>query len=121
MKSSWPSDVTDVQYRYRGYGYRGYRGYGYGGSAIGAGVALGVLGIIAGAAAAQSNPYYYQPGYYGSGYYEPGYPAPIYRAPPVIYAPAPVYVAPQPHPGYGPRQCWITTDQDRGFGYWTPC
>jgi hypothetical protein len=55
-----PAQVTDVQYRYRRYGYR--RGYGWGGPAIGAAVGLGVLGA---AAAAASTPYY---GGYGYGY-----------------------------------------------------
>ena len=40
------------------------------GRAIGAGVALGVIGALAGAAAAQ-NQGYYGPGYYGPGYYGP--------------------------------------------------
>jgi hypothetical protein len=57
-----PSQLTDVQYRYRRYGYRGYR-RGWGGPAIGAAVGLGVLG--AAAAAATAAPYY---GGYGYGY-----------------------------------------------------
>jgi hypothetical protein len=67
-----PSQMTDVQYRYRRYGgYRGgyyRRGYGWGGPAVGAAVGLGVLG--AAAAAATAAPYYYgRPAYYGY----PGY------------------------------------------------
>jgi hypothetical protein len=56
-----PAQVTDVQYRYRRYGYRGYR-RGWGGPAVGAAIGLGVLGA---AAAAASTPYY---GGYGYGY-----------------------------------------------------
>ena len=59
-----PAQVTDVQYRYRRYGYRGgyRRGYGWGAPAVGAAIGLGVLGA---AAAAASTPYY---GGYGYGY-----------------------------------------------------
>jgi hypothetical protein len=76
-----PSQLSDVQYRYRRYGYRGYR-RGWGGPALGAAVGLGVLG--AAAAAATAAPYYgggygypaygYGGGYgypYGGGYYSP--------------------------------------------------
>lgn len=49
------------------------------GRAIGAGVALGVIGALAGAAAAQ-NQGYYGPGYYGPGYYGPGYYGPATTA-----------------------------------------
>jgi len=70
-----PSQLTDVQYRYRRYGYRGYR-RGWGGPAVGAAIGLGVLG--AAAAAATAAPYYGGYGYpyggygYGGGCY-PGY------------------------------------------------
>jgi hypothetical protein len=64
-----PSQLTDVQYRYRRYGYnRGYR-RGWGGPALGAAVGLGVLG--AAAAAATAAPYY--GGGYGYGYPYGGY------------------------------------------------
>ena len=53
-----PSQVTDVQYRYRRY----RRGGGWGGPAVGAAIGLGVLGA---AAAAATSPYY---GGYGYGY-----------------------------------------------------
>jgi hypothetical protein len=83
VKTAAPIHVTDVRYYRRGYarhgyyrrGYyrRGYYGGGYydPGAAAGAGVALGLFGAAAGAAAA---PYYYgAPGYYAPyGYY--GYP-----------------------------------------------
>ena len=60
-----PAQVTDVQYRYRRYGYnRGYR-RGWGGPAVGAAIGLGVLGAAGAAAAAASSPYY---GGYGYGY-----------------------------------------------------
>lgn len=59
-----PSQVTDVQYRYRRY----RRGYGWAAPAAGAAIGLGILGAAGAAAAAASNPYY---GGYGYGY---GYP-----------------------------------------------
>src|SRR3954452_14360378 len=63
-----PAQVTDVQYRYRRYGYhRGYR-RGWGAPAVGAAVGLGVLGAAAAGAAAA--PYY---GGYGYGYPSGGY------------------------------------------------
>ncbi len=109
-----PQQMTDVRWR--------------GGGGVAAGIAAGIItgAIIAGAA----NPYYYGPGpyYYGPGpaYYDgPGY----YYGPPPYYGPrtyyryrAPVYAAPPPV-YYAPRRggCWISTDRDRGFGYWGPC
>jgi hypothetical protein len=78
VKTAASIQVTDVRYYRRGYarhGYyrRGYYGRGYydPGAAAAAGVALGLFGAAAGAAAA---PYYYgAPGYYAPyGYY--GYP-----------------------------------------------
>ncbi len=95
LNSAVASDVTTVQYRRAwGGGRRYWGGYGYGpywGAA--AGFAAGAL--IA------SAPYYY------------GYPS---------YAPAyaPAYYGPSP--GAGPiRQCWVTTDDSRGYGYWRAC
>jgi hypothetical protein len=61
-----PSNVTDVQYRYRRY-RRG--GYGWAAPAAGAAIGLGVLG--AAAAAATAAPYY--GGGYGYGYPYGGY------------------------------------------------
>ena len=66
-KHAMPSDVTDVQYRWRGYygrrwyggGYWGRRYYGWGYPA--AAVAAGAIGFAAGAALAA--PYYYGPPY----------------------------------------------------------
>jgi hypothetical protein len=62
VKMAAPELVGQVRFRGRG-------------AAIGAGVALGVIGAVAGAAAAQNS--YYGPGYYGpgyAGYYnDPGY------------------------------------------------
>src|SRR4051794_41658537 len=58
-----PAQVTDVQYRYRRYGYRGYR-RGWGGPAVGAAIGLGVLGA---AAAATAAPYYGGSRYWDSG------------------------------------------------------
>ena len=86
---------------YRGGYYGGYRGgyrggYGYG------------LGYYA-------YPYTY---YDNSSYYDPYY----YDAPPTAqYEPDPAYVAPVPSPNGSGRQCWVSTDPDRGFGYYRPC
>lgn len=71
VKAAASIQVSDVRYYRRGYarhGYyrRGYYGGGYydPGAAAAAGVALGLFGAAAGAAAA--GPYYYGgPGYYG--------------------------------------------------------
>ena len=68
-------------------------------------------GVIVGSAIANSNSYY-GPGNYGPGYYGAG----PYAYDP-YYAPGPVYVA----PGRAYGQCWVTTDRDRGFGYYRPC
>jgi hypothetical protein len=78
-------------------------------------------GMLAGAAAANAanGTYYDEPGYA----YEPGYAeAPVYAAPPA-YAYEPerpmVYTA---GPGWNhDGQCWISTDQSRGFGYYGRC
>ena len=99
------------------------------GGAIGAGVVLGVIGAVAGAAAAQ-NQYYYDPGYYGGpgydvdpGYYGPAYDPGAAMALGVIgaaagaIAGAPYYAT----PGVRPGRCWIVTDRDRNFGYWGRC
>ena len=112
------------------------------GGAIGAGVALGVIGALAGAAAAQ-NQYYGDPGYYGGpGYYgDPGYyGGPGYVVSPGYYGPG--YYDPGAAaalgmigaaagaivgaPYYGPvgvrsGRCWIVTDRDRNYGYWGRC
>ncbi len=92
--------------------WRGGRGWG-GGAWIGAGVATGL--VLGGIAASR----YYGPGYYYPGYvYGPGYP--VYAEP--VYAPPPrVYAAPAPLPDNGVRQCFVTTNADRGLGYWRPC
>lgn len=65
--------------------------------AFAAGAAVAGVGILAGAAIANSNRY---------GYAEPPYyaPPPVYYAPPAYYEPAPVYVAPRRYysaPAYG--------------------
>jgi hypothetical protein len=112
-----PSSVVEV--RRRG-----------GGAGVAAGIVAGAIvgGLIAGAA----NPYYGPgPYYYGPGpYYGPGYDeGPVYYRP-RYYRPAPVYVEPGPvyidppaiYDPNGPvRRCWVSTDKDRGFGYWAPC
>ncbi len=109
LEKAAPAQAIDVRWRHRGYG----------GGGVAAGIAAGLIGgALIGAAAA---PYYYGPGYYepAPGYYP--YPGPGY-APPVVYAPPPAVVyAPRPE-AIGPgRMCWISTDKDRGYGYWRPC
>jgi len=94
LKSAVASDVVDVRHR-RGHGRW---------------IAGGIAASLAIGAIAASRPYYYYPYPY---YYD-------YAPPPaVVYGPAPVYVVPSPAP-YGPV-CWVTTDPDRGYGYWRPC
>lgn len=119
-----PSSITDVRWRGRGGG-------------VAAGIVAGAIvgGLIAGAA----TPYYYGYGpgpYYGPSYYDgPNYyyDGPTYYYRPRYYRPAPIYVEPRliyvdPPAVYAPRgpngpvrQCWVSTDKDRGFGYWQPC
>ena len=110
------------------------------GRVIGAGVALGVIGALAGAAAAQNQGYYYGPGYYGpdyyggpygAGYYAPGYYGDYYdpgydpgaaMALGVIGAAAgAIAAAPYRAPGLRRGGCWVETDSTRGFGYWGRC
>jgi hypothetical protein len=38
-----------------------------------------------------------------------------------VYAPAEVYGAPGPSPGYLRRQCWVETNRGRAYGVWQPC
>lgn len=131
VKMAVPDMLDQVRVR------RGRRG------AIGAGIALGVIGAVAGAAAASRSydygPGYYAPGYYGgpayygTGYYgEPYYGRRYYGG--YTYDPGPAVAlgvigavagAMAVAPGYAPRvvqrgRCWITTD-DRGYGYWGSC
>ena len=85
-------------------------------------VAAGIIGGLAagaiiGSMAAQRG-YYYGPGYYAPGYY---YGSGYYYGPePYAYEPPPVYVRPGPR-YYRGGGCWISTDSDRGYGYWGPC
>lgn len=67
---------------------------------VGPAVGFGAGVLVGSAIAANSR------AYYGPPPYDPYY----------VY-PAPAYVAPAPY--YG--QCWVTTDRDRGFGYYRPC
>jgi hypothetical protein len=88
-----------VRRAWRGGGWRGYRypyryGYGYGWG-WGWPYYYGA-GLVVGSAVAA--PYYYAP--------------PVYAAP---AAPAPATVS------GATRQCWVSTDSSRGFGYWQPC
>jgi hypothetical protein len=99
LRSAVASDVVDVRWHGRG---------GRGGWAAGAFVGGLALGALA------ARPYYYSdPYYYG----------PTYYPPPVVYAPppGPAYVEPYADPNGPTRQCWVSTDADRGFGYFRPC
>jgi len=80
----------------RGGWYAGPRRYDNG-AAVGAGIALGILGAAAIAGAANAPP---------PDYYDP----PDYGPPSELYLEEP---APRP------RSCWIETG--RGRGYWSPC
>ena len=109
------------------------------GRAIGAGVALGVIGALAGAAAAQNQGYYgpyYGSGYYGGpGYYGPGYyGGPGYYYSEYSYDPGPAIAlgvlgaavgamarAPYRAPGLRRGGFWVETDSTRGYGYWGRC
>jgi hypothetical protein len=104
--------VETVQYR------RGYRGRRIGGAGLVAGAIIG--GAILGA----TQPY----GYYGYGGYDSygynGYNAGYAYAPGYnrsYYGSGPVYAAPGLDPNGPYRQCWVSTDKDRGFGYYRPC
>lgn len=81
----------------RGGWYAGPRRYDNG-AALGAGIALGILGgaAIAGAASA---------------------PPPVYYDPPPDYGPPPELYLEEPAPR--PRSCWVETGYGRG--YWSPC
>ncbi len=97
--------ATPVGYWYRGRWYRGCWNCGphyNNGAAVGAGIALGVLGAAAIAGAAS----------------EPPPPVVYYEPPPTVYyQPAPeVYLEPAPRP----RSCWVATGPG-GAGYWSPC
>lgn len=100
LKGADAGVVENVGYWYRGRWVRGgwYAGpRGPNGAAVGAGIALGILGAaaIAGAASAPP-PVYYDP--------------PDYGPPPELYLEEP---APRP------RSCWVETGYGRG--YWSPC
>ncbi len=104
-------------------GYRGgyYRGYG--------------SGYYANPYPYYSDPYYYDSYSYGpppateyesgSAYVAPG-PGPNgsgYNGPPPAteYERGPAYAAPVPGSNGSGRQCWVSTDKDRGLGYLRPC
>ena len=92
LKDAAPSDVIDVR-------WRGGRRWGYYGGGFATGLAIGAIA---------ARPYYYDSYYYA--------PPPVYVAPP-----PPAYVTPYIDPNGPMRQCWITTDRDRGFGFYRPC
>ncbi|HEX2655544.1 MAG TPA: hypothetical protein VHN11_18090 [Xanthobacteraceae bacterium] len=95
MKAAVPSTVMDVQWRWRGPGWRG--GWGWNPGAVVGGVILGTtLGLSA------TYPYY------GYGYGYGGYPTYAYSYP---YFSGPGYAAPYPYPygyavGYYPGYYW---------------
>lgn len=97
LNSAAPANITDVRWRHRG-------GW------IAGGLVLGGL------AAAAAYPYYYgNPYYYGPPPYAYGGPV-YYEAPPRV-----VYAQPPRGPNGPVRQCWVPTDDSRGYGYWRPC
>ncbi|MGE0565766.1 MAG: hypothetical protein AB7O50_14755 [Pseudolabrys sp.] len=71
------------------------------GAAVGAAVANSGRGYYAG-------PGYYEPDYYGPGYYSYGYSQEIGQVPS------------GPYP-YAASRCWVSTDSDRGYGYYRAC
>lgn len=79
------------------------------GAAIGAGIAAGIIGGAAIAAATAPPAVVYAP-------------PPAYGPPPAYYVAPPGYY--QAPPAYyrvpSPGRCWYETDS-RGFGYWGPC
>jgi hypothetical protein len=98
LKAAQPSEVVDVR-------WRGRRGW----AAAGIGFAAGAL---IGSTIARSRAY---PDYYDD---EPAFSGP----PPAVYVePAPVYAVPPIDPNGPGRRCWVSTDKDRGYGYWGPC
>ncbi|WP_342362293.1 hypothetical protein [Terrarubrum flagellatum] len=115
VEQSTPSLLNDVRYRKRYYARRG-------GNRAAAAIALGVLGLAAGAAIASSrrdrydDDGYYAPapayGYYGGGYYrDPGYYAPQRQYYQPQYQPRP-----QPYAYNGPRNWGGRQWGGRGYG-----
>lgn len=107
LSAAHAAPVTEAGYWYRGRWYGGCWGCApppsNNGAAVGAGIALGILGAAAIAGAASAPP------------------------PPVYYAPPPrVYVVPETEvylegpPPPRPRSCWVNTGPG-GAGYWSPC
>lgn len=104
-----------IEVRWHGHGH-------FHGGGFAAGIGAGLVG------AAIANQYYYgDPYYYGPppyAYGPPPYaygPQPVYAEPPVVYAQPPAVYAPPPGANGPVRQCWITSDGTRGYGYWQPC
>ena len=100
--AAFAATVPSVAYAQHYHHYHGGGGYyghggGWGWGGFAAGAAAGA--ILGGIAANQG--YYYGPG-------------------PYAYEPGPVYVRPVPR-YRGGGGCWISTDQDRGYGYYGPC
>lgn len=102
-------------------------GYAEHGRNAAAAIGFGAGALVGAAAANAANNAYYGPDYYDGGpdyAYQPGYtyePAYVEPAPAYAYEPARpmVYTA---GPGWDhDGQCWISTDQARGFGYYGPC
>ncbi|MGN6570799.1 MAG: hypothetical protein ACTHLO_05240 [Pseudolabrys sp.] len=101
-------------------------GYARDGRNAAAAIGFGAGALVGAAAANAAN----NNAYYGSGYYEPGYaydrgyaydPGYVEEQPAYAYEPAPV-VTYSAGPGWDHGgQCWISTDQGRGYGYYGAC
>ena len=87
-----------------------------------AAIGFGAGALVGAAAANAANDGYYGPAYGPDYAYDPGYAEPAYEAPPAYaydQAPTMVYTA---GPGWDHGgQCWISTDQSRGYGYYGAC
>lgn len=123
VKAAAPDMLDQVRVR------RGRRG------AVGAGIAFGMIGAMAGIAAANrynygygygyyGPDYYGDPGYYGSPYYGRGYyggyaydPGPAIALGVIGAAAGAIAGA----PGIRRGRCWVVTDSERNFGYWGRC
>ncbi|MEP9377965.1 hypothetical protein ABLE91_14700 [Aquabacter sp. CN5-332] len=104
-----PSGVTQVGYYGPGWGRGCWNCGGWNnGAAVGAGIAAGIIGGAAIAAATAPPPVVYAP-------------PPAYGPPPAYYVAPPGYAAPPAYyrvPARG--RCWYETD-GRGYGYWGVC
>ena len=93
-------------------------GYARDGRNAAAAIGFGAGALVGAAAAnAANNNAYYNGGYYEPGYaYDPGY---VAEEPGYAYE-SDAVVSYGPRRGYG-GQCWISTDSNRGYGYYGAC